>query len=277
MSLDDTLELDEIIQEWSRNNSNLNLNGDESSFDISGIQTKTSILNPKETGDYTITINGQELSVKVTSPSTIPDSVVTRYNPDSLNLSDGDSVSTLTDSVSNNDLTGTGPIYRESVVNGRPVVRFDGTDDSLSGSFSTTIPQPYTVMLVQQCPPNSYDWTWESKDGSNGLQVRTDGSYRLDGSNNLDTASYNNGNFAVITVVYDGGDTQIRHNGSAGTSGTAKSQTLSSMVMGNSDYGSAYADVDYGEFVIYDQDLRGTQTLTDEEQRLADKYGVALS
>lgn len=79
LSLDDTLELDEIIKEWSRTDSNLNLNGDESSFDISGLQTKTSILNPQEPGKYTITINGQDLSVEVTDPSTIPDSAVLHY------------------------------------------------------------------------------------------------------------------------------------------------------------------------------------------------------
>ena len=123
LSLDDTLELDEIIQEWSRTDSNLSLNGDESSFDISGLQTKTSILNPQEPGNYTITINGQDLSVKVRDPSTIPDSAVHQWTADTYD----DGNDEFPDQVGSATLTsngGTGSLTTDS--EGNTVVKTDG-------------------------------------------------------------------------------------------------------------------------------------------------------
>lgn len=105
LSLDDTLELDEIIQEWSRTDSNLNLNGDESSFDISGLQTKTSILNPQEPGEYTITINGQDLSVEVTDPSTIPNNPIYNYESGSITGWQNDNSKSLSAVTTTNDGT----------------------------------------------------------------------------------------------------------------------------------------------------------------------------
>lgn len=72
MSLEDTLELDTIIEESNRASDSLTYDSDN--FELSEIQTHTNILNPKNPGEYTITVNGQNISVKVTDPSTIPDS-----------------------------------------------------------------------------------------------------------------------------------------------------------------------------------------------------------
>jgi hypothetical protein len=78
MNVDDTLELDTIIEESSRASnpvSSIKYEGSDSTVhDSKGIQTNTFIFDPQESGNYTITINGQELTVKVTNPSTIPDS-----------------------------------------------------------------------------------------------------------------------------------------------------------------------------------------------------------
>lgn len=61
---------------------------------------------------------------------------------DSLSLNDGDAVSTWTDSSTNgNDFTGTTttrPIYKTGIVNGKPILRFDGTDDILTATSSAT-------------------------------------------------------------------------------------------------------------------------------------------
>jgi hypothetical protein len=76
MSLDDTLELDTIIEEWNPNSSLVDDVG--GNFNISGFQTSTTVLDPQNTGTHKININGQELTVKVTDTSTIPDSIVIR-------------------------------------------------------------------------------------------------------------------------------------------------------------------------------------------------------
>lgn len=82
MSLDDTLELDTIIEKSSRASKPLTFNSDN--FSSNGIQTHTEILNPKESGTHKITINGQELTVKVTDPTNIPNDKIDRFEDGSL-------------------------------------------------------------------------------------------------------------------------------------------------------------------------------------------------
>ncbi len=66
-------------------------------------------------------------------------------------LSNGDTVATWEDSGANNhDLTqataGNRPTYRTNGRNGRPVVRFDGTNDSMAAAFY--LAAPFTVLIV---------------------------------------------------------------------------------------------------------------------------------
>lgn len=49
---------------------------DSTKFDVAEIQKNTLIFNTTESGTHNITINGQEISVKVTDPTNIPDNVV---------------------------------------------------------------------------------------------------------------------------------------------------------------------------------------------------------
>jgi hypothetical protein len=78
MSLNDTLEIDAIIQESNKPENIINItDGTEGTdFDLDGIQTHTGIFNRKNSGTYNININGQELTVKVTDPSNVPDKIV---------------------------------------------------------------------------------------------------------------------------------------------------------------------------------------------------------
>lgn len=74
-------------------------------------------------------------------------------------LSDGDPVSTWEDGTALNvDFTAAGsnrPTYKTNVVNGKPVVRFDGTDDSMvatSGSVWTTEAEFFLVLKADNDP-----------------------------------------------------------------------------------------------------------------------------
>lgn len=72
---------------------------------------------------------------------------------DALVLNDGDAVSTWTDSSGNsNNATGvttTRPLYKTGIINSKPSVLFDGTDDFLTLTANPSI-QPLTVFLVVQ-------------------------------------------------------------------------------------------------------------------------------
>jgi hypothetical protein len=75
ISLDDTLELDTIIKKSTSADNPVTYNSNE--FNFTGIQTHTGIFDPKKSGTNNITINGQTLTVKVTEPTNIPNSVLT--------------------------------------------------------------------------------------------------------------------------------------------------------------------------------------------------------
>lgn len=97
----------------------------------------------------------------------IPSLMVARYAPtvfsptniaglkvwlkaDSLVLSDNDPVSSWADQSGNgnNVAQGTGgfqPLYKTNIQNGLPIVRFDGTDDVLAGTFTITYGSIFTV------------------------------------------------------------------------------------------------------------------------------------
>lgn len=75
MSLDDTLELDAIIKEWNDPNNIVKVS-DKDSLNLSGFQTSTRVIDPQEPGEYTITINGQDITVEVTNPINRPSTVV---------------------------------------------------------------------------------------------------------------------------------------------------------------------------------------------------------
>jgi hypothetical protein len=79
MNVDDTLELDAIIQKWdAKSNNTINVT-EGSDYKLSGFQTHTGVFDPQSSGDYTIKVNGQELSIKVNESNAIPDSEIDRF------------------------------------------------------------------------------------------------------------------------------------------------------------------------------------------------------
>ena len=78
MSLNDTLEIDAIIKKWDDPNNIVSVS-DKESLNLSGFQTNTRVIDPQDPGNYTITVNGQDLDLKVTDPSNIPNKVVDNF------------------------------------------------------------------------------------------------------------------------------------------------------------------------------------------------------
>lgn len=56
MNLNETLELDVLVEEWNDPN---NIVEENNGFQMSGVSTKTKILNPTEAGTYDISVNGE--------------------------------------------------------------------------------------------------------------------------------------------------------------------------------------------------------------------------
>lgn len=128
MSLEDTLELDTIIEKSSRvlnSVGTIKYEGSDSTVHNSeGIQTGTFIFDPQEPGSYTIPVNGQELTVKVKYLSTIHKSVFGRWP---LNKGSG---TTASNTIASKDLSFSGsPTWKtDSNAIGNFVLSLDGND-----------------------------------------------------------------------------------------------------------------------------------------------------
>lgn len=95
MSVDDTLELDTIIQKSEDATKPISIEEPASfkegtDFNLDGIQTHTGIFNPSKSGDYKLNINGQILTVRVKDLSTIPDTIVDSFEDGDLSEYSGD-------------------------------------------------------------------------------------------------------------------------------------------------------------------------------------------
>lgn len=75
MNVDDTLELDTIIENSSRAKEPITIT-DGKDYNLSGFQTHTGVFDPQSSGDYTIKINGQKLTIKVNESIKIPNTTI---------------------------------------------------------------------------------------------------------------------------------------------------------------------------------------------------------
>jgi hypothetical protein len=154
---------------------------------------------------------------------TYTNDIVLWLKADSLSLSDGDPVSPWEDSgTEDNDATSAGgarPTYQAGEVNGKPVVRFDGTDDTLSGAINSVIGNvgTYFIVLREASGEGSgYIFCWDDNndaidqgfgfggnsveefDGGSAIEIGTVSSvsfntYVLRRNSTPDTSSFKNG------------------------------------------------------------------------------------
>jgi hypothetical protein len=112
----------------------------------------------------TIVVNvGGTLNFSGAGPSQTPDQIAGLklwLEADSLSLSDGDPVGTWTDQsgTSNNATQATAgfkPLYKTGIINGKPVVRFDGADDYLAFPTGPTASSTVFVVAKLNAAPGS--------------------------------------------------------------------------------------------------------------------------
>lgn len=145
MSLDDTLELDAVIEEWS--NPDSVITDSENKFDMSGFHTSTGVLDPQEPGTHNIKVNGQELTVEVIDNSKIPESIIHQYQ-----FEDNSDGSVAIDSIGDKDANINNNISYNT--------------ESIQGSLSIEVPGTGTDYVKQ---PDKIDFASIGSDNSFGF------------------------------------------------------------------------------------------------------------
>jgi hypothetical protein len=177
-----------------------------------------------------------------------------------LSLSDNDPVTTWPDESGNgNDVSqstaGFKPVFKTNILNGLPIVRFDGIDDTLTGGFTITYGSVFAVANFNSGGnfPNY-----------NGLVITnagaTSGDYIIAGDGSGTTNLYNN-NQTTLYVRKD-----LTYNFSPLTSFKtisvidASPNSRTTLNIGNDPgAGSRFWNGDVAEIIIYDSELTTTQ------------------
>jgi len=208
--------------------------------------------------------------------SAIPDSgdLQARFAAKDESFNDGESVTTITDQTGNGfDLTGGSPSYQKSVVNSKPVFRFDGVDDELDVN-SDAISQPYSVFIVlSDNDTSSFGTAAAATSGKVRFQPGNGDFYRVTAGSRLDSGS-NDGSFYIWSLVFNSSSSFARQNGTEVISGDLGSNPLDGFRIGANENNEFYFDGDIAEVLVY-PDKRTTSQITDGEAYISNEYGIS--
>lgn len=191
-------------------------------------------------------------------------------------LADGDPVASWSDmSGGGHTLTqatsAQRPTYKTSILNGKPVVRFDGVDDKLD-TASFTLAQPFTVIFaaVPRGLP-SFSTPFDAVSGS-ACTVYFNSVYRqqttLDVSTTLTPVV---GTAEKVFATYNAASSAFARNGTSVTTNPGTGGTTTGLRVGASRSGS-FAQHDFAEFLIYSRAITTTERQQIEAYFLS-KYG----
>ena len=213
-------------------------------------------------------------------------------------LADGAAISTWTDSSGKgNDATGTltsRPLYKTNIVNSKPVVRFDGTNDYLTVANEPTFDLPTFTIFVVGTASND-GGTFTSKTTFAGgvgdanrrkLQLRRSSSSQFVLYSGSDTANKSMGavswsGFNIMSVVARSAtDYSLALNGAVSTYSSPSldltAMNNSSLVIGAATSGAEFLNGDIAEILIYNRALSATERMA-VESYLAAKWGITLA
>ncbi|GEM_PF-3396583 len=177
-------------------------------------------------------------------------------------LSDNDSVTTWNDTSGaaenvSQSTAGLKPLYKTNILNGKPVVRFDGSDDYLQAgsalsAFATasakTIFVVFKATSVGGPDHNIFeggDWRIQVATGPVVRQYNNDGAF-----DTLDT-SISTGTFYIFTGWHDGTNiyNQLNANSATSTASGATSSLTTTVQIGK--FGVRYFDGDVAEVLVF--------------------------
>jgi len=141
--------------------------------------------------------------------------------------------STVPDLAGDDDLTG-GFTDLNATINGVQAGNFDGTADSVSGAFSSSVAQPVEIFSVAETSNNGDTQIITTGTNNNSITAKrfitTDVGYQLHAGNNLKGGSPASNDPELLTTRFDG-EFASRVNGSEELSGPAGTNGMDGLVV----------------------------------------------
>src|SRR5215471_9045052 len=206
------------------------------------------------------------------------------WKADSLGLTDGTAVSSWGDSSASGialtqATSANQPIFKTNILNGNPVVRFDGIDDRLRAASTLGLSQPNTIFIVVG--------NWNSSTAGNLVDVATgDGARQLvaydtgvalgfyAGTGFVSDAPATHPGYICISALFNGASSTINVNGTQVLTGNPGSNGLGQPTIG-SDGGNAFGG-DIAEIIVFNRALTAAER-ANVENYLGNKYGIQTS
>lgn len=207
--------------------------------------------------------------------SAIPDSVVAQY--DATTESSTGSISSISDQIGTFDLSGAASVI-SSGINGNLTYRFDGVDDVMSQSSTVASSEPIGVLMVaqQQEATQSNGFYF---DGGSDLQfgLQDDNSdeynvYRGGSGGNVSLGTATTSAHLIEIHGINSTDIELYQDGASQGTDSANSGSLDGITLADRAGGGNIIEIDIGEVVV--MEAYTSQDLTDERNRLSDKWGV---
>lgn len=225
-------------------------------------------------------VDGTEVDV---GPA-IPDSVLYQYDAQTLDLSDGDPVTTWEDALDNRDLTeGDGATFESDGINGNQSVAFDGVDDYLAWDGEHSFGRELAVIAVIEHTDERHTYSMrDPSDDVTSIIIRQhEDDYFLwadDGTEETAAKTVDTDPAIETLRITDNGDMdiEVRRNGSEETTITHSGDSFSDvrLAVGADWDGEFNWEGAIGELVIYESLTESERD--DEEQRLSDKWGISI-
>jgi len=204
-----------------------------------------------------------------------------RYDATDIIGSDGDNIGTWADAGGSDDLTqntsSKQPTLKTGQIGGKQVLRFDGTDDFLSTLWSN-ISQPFQIFVVAQLR-NLSDFAHLFDGGT-----RNENLFRADNASPRQWEVRANSNFKpadadtnenIFTLLYDGGSSVLRINGTQTGTGTVDTVDQTGLTLCARGEKNLFGAWDVGEIIVYSQDL-STSDRDEVENSLSKKWGITI-
>jgi hypothetical protein len=212
------------------------------------------------------------------------------YDARRLSLSDGTAVQTFTDVAGTNDATqatsGNRPLFKTNIINGNPVVRFDGTDDFLSLTNTAAINTKYTAIALYKCTGTAGP-TLTYKTGTGAPYTNF---YNDAGGGNQQMYSYftstlfyatgfnMTSSFAMASTLADTGNYKLFYNGASKTTSTVSGASVTFVdSIGRRDSDSSKLNGDIASLIHITGAIVSDSLRRRFEQAIAFSFKVACS
>lgn len=225
-------------------------------------------------------INSYRFAVPAGPPFTPPDiaGLVAWYDASAITgLSDGDPVASWADE-SGNGQTATQadatkqPVYKTGIVNGLPVLRFDGSNDHLVSGLVRT--QPYTAIAVVKATTGGNEYYLDGASQNQGIATATGSGILIYAGGVLTGLTVNMAVPQVVSTVFNGASSLMSSGGSTVT-GDAGTGNTTGTTIGSDGAGTNCLNGDIAEMIFYDTAL-STPNRQLVEGYLGAKYGIAV-